>query len=88
MARYFFNVRNGQGLTPDEEGRELADVEAARVAALADARSMLSAEVMDGRLDLGGRIEIEDADHNPVLTVDFREAVSLEETQLPPEGDK
>ena len=87
MARYFFNVRNGQGLTPDEEGRELADVEAARAAALADARSMLSAEVMDGRLDLGGRIEIEDADHVRVLTVDFREAVSLEETQLPPEGE-
>lgn len=84
MAHYFFNVRNGHGLVPDEEGRQLDGVEAARAAAIADARSMLSAEVLEGQLDMGGRIEIEDADHVRVLTVHFREAVALKETELPP----
>jgi len=84
MTRYFFNVRNGQGLTPDEEGRQFDGLDSARAAALADVRSMLSAEVLEGHLDIGGRIEIEDADHVRVLTVHFREAVALHETELPP----
>jgi hypothetical protein len=58
MPRYFFDVRQSEGFTPDTEGEELADIDtASREAALAaihlakdllDAsRSMLAVEVRD-----------------------------------------
>jgi len=35
MPRFYFHVCNGNGFTEDEEGQELADVEAARARAVA-----------------------------------------------------
>jgi uncharacterized heparinase superfamily protein len=75
MTLYRFNLYNGIGFVPDEEGRELPDVEAARGEALKAARGIIADEVLQGRIDLNGRIEVLDGEGPPVLTVPFADAV-------------
>ena len=77
MARYFLHINNGGGYSEDTEGQELADLDAARAAAIEGVRSLLSEEARQGQLDLSGTIEIADADGNILLTVLFSEAVEL-----------
>lgn len=77
MPHYHFNIHNGAGFTPDEEGLELSSESAARVHAIRGARSLMSADVLDGKLDLGGRIEVTDDQDDEVLTVRFTEAVRV-----------
>jgi len=76
---FFFHIHNGFGTTPDEEGRELADEAMARDEAVKGARSLMSAEVEEGCLDLGGRIEVTDADNRPVAMVHFREVLIIKD---------
>jgi len=83
MGRFHLNIRNGSGMTEDEEGLELAGPEEARRKAIEGARSMLSAEVLSGNLDLRGRIEVTDEQGDPVLTVEFRDVVSVLTGPLP-----
>jgi hypothetical protein len=77
MPHYYFNLRNGLGLLEDKEGRELADLEAARAEGLKGARSLIAEEVTEGRLDLSGRIEIVDGDGRLLLAIPFGEAVAI-----------
>jgi len=77
MARYFLHINNGGGYSEDSEGQELADLDAARAAAIEGVRSLLSEEARQGQLDLSGKIEIADADGNILLTVPFSDAVEL-----------
>ena len=79
MPRYHFNVRNGYGFTADEEGLELSSDQDARMHAISGARSLLSAEVLEGTLDLSGQIEVTDDNDGEVLTVLFRDAVNVRE---------
>jgi hypothetical protein len=76
MPRYFFNVRNGIGFVADDEGMELSGLEAARAVALKGARSIIVDEVLEGRLDLDGAIEVVDEAGNRLLTMTYRQAVS------------
>lgn len=82
VPRYHFNVRNGLGYTADEEGLELSSDQDARIYAISGARSLLSAEVLEGRLDLNGQIEVTDNANGEVLTVRFRDAVNIREGKL------
>ena len=77
MTRFHFNIRNGSGFVADEEGRELADAEAARAEAVKGARSILADEVLQGRLDLSGRIEVTDGAGRALFAVAYREAVAV-----------
>ena len=77
MPRYHFNIRNGDGFTRDEEGLDLSSDMDAQVQAIRGARSLMSAEVMEGMLDLNGQIEVTDDQNDKVLTVRFRDAVHL-----------
>lgn len=77
MPRFFFHIRNGNGLTRDEEGRELADAGAARAEALRGIRSILGEEAREGRLDLRGAIDVIDAGGTILFTVRFDEALDL-----------
>jgi hypothetical protein len=88
MARYHFNVRNGCGYLEDEEGQELSDTEQARSIAVAGARSLLSAEVLDGDLDLRGRIEVTDERGEIILVVAFDQVVSVKTGELPTAGEE
>ena len=78
MARYHFNIRNGTGFTADDEGMDLSSEDDARSHAIEGARSLLSAEVLEGTLDLNGQIEITDEGREAVMTVRFIEAVRVE----------
>ena len=77
MPRYHFNIRNGRGLTPDEEGLDLSSDGDARWQAIRGARSLMSADVLDGTLDLGGQIEVTDDRNDTVMTVRFRDVVAV-----------
>jgi hypothetical protein len=76
MPLYYFNIRNDD-VTLDEEGAELADDHAARIHAIAAARSLAADTASKGHLTLDHRIEFEDADHKLVGTVLFGEAVEI-----------
>ena len=77
MPRYHFHVHDGTGVAEDEEGRELADLDAARVEALKGARSLIAEEALAGRIDMGSRIEVTDGTAEVVLTVRFADAVTI-----------
>lgn len=77
VPRYHFNIRNGFGFTADDEGLELSSDKDARALAIRGARSLMSAEVMEGMLDLGGQIEVTNDLNGAVLTVRFRDAVDV-----------
>lgn len=89
MPRFFFHVRNGMGFALDEEGAELDDLRAAKQHAIEGARSLMSAEVAKGELDLRGRIEVTDAEGQCILILRFGEAVRIRDGELPsePKGD-
>ena len=75
MPHYRFNLCNGNGLTVDEEGRELADEAAVREEAVKGIRSILCEDLLAGTLDLRGRIEVLDEAGKLYLTVPFADAV-------------
>ncbi|HEY0044755.1 MAG TPA: hypothetical protein VGB62_09420 [Allosphingosinicella sp.] len=77
MARYFLHQRGGEREFSDEEGQDLADLDAARATAVAGIRSILSDEVLRGALPLGERVDIEDAAGHQLASVRFIEAVEL-----------
>jgi hypothetical protein len=78
MPRFHLNLHNGLGLTPDEEGLDLPDEEAARAEAIRSIRSLVSEEVKEGCIDLNGRIEIIGEDGQCVDTIRFVDAVELQ----------
>lgn len=79
MPHYYFNICNGDGFTPDEEGCDLPDAEAARRRAVEGARSIMSSEVRDGRLDLSSFIEVEigEAERRLLFTLTFADALDM-----------
>ena len=81
--RYWFDVHNGNGFTPDEEGQEAPDADAARQIALLSIRSIVSAEVDVGTLDLRGTIDVRCEESDMMFTVAFIDAFEL---HLPSEG--
>jgi hypothetical protein len=77
MPRYFFKLRGGDIETDDEDGLALPDDEAARDKAVAYARDLLAAAVLEGRLALHERIEVEDQTGRAVASVTFGQSVGL-----------
>ena len=77
MPHYHFNIRNGHGFTADEEGLDLSSEDDARNHAIRGARSLMSAEMLEGKLDLDGQIEVTDDLDGAILTVRFRDAVKV-----------
>lgn len=77
MPLFFFHIHDGFGFK-DEQGIDMADAAAARVAALAGARGMMSEQVKNGRLSLHHRIEVEDEHGGSILTLPFGDAVVIE----------
>lgn len=77
MPRYHFNVHNGVGVVADEEGRELPDVDAARAEAVRGIRSLIAEEVMGGRVDLRGRLDLTDGDGKVLAAIGFADTVEI-----------
>ena len=78
MPRYRFNVHDGLGLVEDEEGCELPDAESARGEAVKGARSLIAEDVLHGRLDLAGRVDVLDSEGRLLFSVSFTEAAGGE----------
>jgi hypothetical protein len=75
MPRFYFDFRDSVVLR-DPEGRELPDLDAARMAAVEEARHCASGDVCKGRLHLDHKIEVKDVGGNIVASVSVRDAVS------------
>lgn len=80
MARYFFHLRDGDKLLPDDtEGEELPDLEAVRVYAIESARDLLSEAAFSGKAaSLHQQIEVVDASGRTVLTMPVGNATGTE----------
>ena len=77
MALYYFHLRDGVDVLLDEEGCELIDLAAAERHALVAARSLLSADILEGQLRLDMRIDVEDRLGAVVHRLPFGRAIEI-----------
>jgi hypothetical protein len=77
MPLFHLHVHNSHGDAEDDEGFELSSLAVAREKAVEGIRSLLSAEVTNGRFNLKGRIDISDPSGKRLLSVPFKEAVDV-----------
>ena len=85
MARYFFDLCNGNGWLPDLEGIELANDEIARAEALTFVRGLIAEDVREGTsINLAHFISLRSEAGTEILRLHYRNAVQFHET--PPEG--
>ena len=77
MPRYFFHVCDGSGVTKDEEGLELSDVDAARREALRGARALMADEIQQGFLTLASLIDVDDEAGRQLFRIRFADAVEV-----------
>lgn len=77
MARFFFDLHECGNISKDDEGVERVGLEEIRDAAYRSAREVMCAELVEGRLCLACHIEVRDETGAVVLTVPFREAVTI-----------
>ena len=78
MPRFHLNLKNRIGFVPDLEGLELPSERAAYAEAVRNIRSIVSAEVLEGVVDLDGSVEIMDAQGQLLAVVPFKEAVQIQ----------
>lgn len=64
-------------VSSDDEGLDLVNNEEARTEAVRAARSIMIAELSEGRLCLSCCVEARGEDSRPVLTLPFRDAVTV-----------
>jgi hypothetical protein len=77
MQRFYFHLHNDVD-APDDEGKELPDIDAARAYAEANAVDLMAATLKEkGRLNLGHHIDIEDEHGKVLATVRFRDVVAI-----------
>jgi hypothetical protein len=81
MPRYFFHLHDDLTV-PDEDGMELADLEAAKACGIKEARSVAVEQVREGKLDLNHRIDVADEQSVVVHTIRFAAAIEVA-TQRP-----
>lgn len=60
MSRYYFHIRDGQILIPDEEGMECRNMIAVHIEARASARDLANTALRNKSAVLPASIEIED----------------------------
>jgi hypothetical protein len=66
MSRYYFHIRDGEILVPDEEGTECRDMIAVQEEARASVRDLYNVAIPSFSLQPLASIEIEDEDGNAV----------------------
>jgi hypothetical protein len=76
MPRYFFHVYNDE-TTIDREGKDLADLDAAKREAMRGARDLMAEAVRHGEVTMSHRIEVEDDGGRPLLTIRYADAVLI-----------
>jgi hypothetical protein len=82
MSLYYFHLRDGVDVLLDPEGREMASADAIPLAALTEARSIISDDAKKGRIMLDQHIDVEDESQNILHTLHFVDAVEIVHPQL------
>lgn len=77
MARFHFHLWDGKSLISDSEGSELPDVHAVEARSRLIARELLAEEILQGRLPLYMRLDVEDSQERMVYRLRFAEAVQI-----------
>lgn len=80
MPLVYFHLRDGVDILLDPEGRQM-NLESIASVALHEARSIISADALSGRLMLDQHIDVVDESGALMHRIDFTDAVSL---VLPP----
>ena len=75
MPRYYFHIRNADGMARDEEGTDLPDLDSAYKAALVCARELMAIGVKEGADRMPESILITDASGREVATVGIRDVL-------------
>lgn len=78
MPRYFFHIRDSEGISFDEEGVVLLSDEQARAEALQAAREMLAEKILKGELVDGARFEVMRIDGAVIATIPLRSVLRLD----------
>lgn len=78
MSKYYFHLRDGRDVLLDPEGRDIADPATIPGLTLKDARSIISQDVLGGRIHLEQSIEVIDEAGRIVHRLDFRDAVIID----------
>jgi hypothetical protein len=76
MPRFFFNFRNATTFSPDEEGLELPDLDAAYLEAFEAAKEMWGEAILQMRNPGRQQFEISDVDGKTLLIVPFKEVIN------------
>jgi len=77
MARFYFNLREGNDLLLDPEGCVLPDLAAVADKAMRAARAMLSADVLEGRMSLDMRLDVADENGIVIHSLAFPQAIEI-----------
>ena len=77
MPLYYFHLRNGEDILLDEDGRELLSMREIEVAALQEARAIISHDALQGRIDLAYHIDVQDRSGETLHSLRFRDAVNI-----------
>jgi hypothetical protein len=76
MPRFYFHICDAEGVSRDEEGSDLPDIDAARREAKASARDLIT-EYMKNRKPVNGQtLQIADADGNVLEIMDVRDVLN------------
>ena len=75
MPRFFFHIRDSDGLVEDPEGIECRDPSAIRDEAVGAARDLMADHIRKGFDVSGWSYEVVDERGRPILTLRFAEAV-------------
>ncbi|MES2256562.1 MAG: hypothetical protein V4559_16170 [Pseudomonadota bacterium] len=76
MSRYFFHIRDGRHLVPDEEGMECRNMLSVEREAQASARDMTSAALRTSSGQIPAIIEVEDDEGNAVGNVESKFSIN------------
>lgn len=77
MLRYRLHAYNAHSETIDQEGADFPNRDAARQSAIDGIRSFLSAELLDGIIDLDGHLDFADDAGVVVASLPFMSAVEI-----------
>ena len=78
MPVYFFHERVGDAFHLDEQGIDCLDIETVRREAVAGAREIIAAAILNGRIPLRHCFEIADDQGRLVLTLPFSSTVEID----------
>lgn len=78
MPTYFLHILEGHDLIADREGMIFPDLQAARDAAIAGARCIISAGAKGGILPLSHQITIQDETGQTLMSIPFADVVAIQ----------